>query len=92
MRHLLHELRWGKEHGTEAYAVLNACRAWRYTADNSFVSKIDAGEWARQHGAAPTVVADALTQQRTGRHRTPPSTLALQFVDDIEHRVRTASP
>ena len=88
---LLHELRWAKEHGTEAYAVLNACRAWRYIDDDTFTSKIEAGAWAIQHGA-PNVVADALTQQRSGRHRTEPSPLAQRFVDDIEHRIEAATP
>lgn len=88
---LLYELHWAKEHGTEAYAVLNACRAWRYIDNEAFTSKIEAGEWAAQRGA-PKVVDDALTQQRSGRHRTPPSPLAHQFVEDIERRVREAAP
>lgn len=84
---LLHELGWAKEHGTEAYAVLNACRAWRYSERSDFLSKTDAGEWATEHGA-PDIVADALRQQRTGRHHKPPSPRAHDFVDVIERRLR----
>lgn len=32
----------------EKNAVLNACRAWRYKAENIFCSKTEAGQWAYQ--------------------------------------------
>lgn len=84
---LLHELDWAKQHGTEAYAVLNACRAWRYAATSDFVSKIEAGDWATAQGA-PDIVTDALDQQRSGHHHKTPSPAARAFVEDIEQRLR----
>jgi streptomycin 3"-adenylyltransferase len=40
------ELSWALEHASPTYAVLNACRAWRYAAEGSLVSKVDGGQWA----------------------------------------------
>jgi streptomycin 3"-adenylyltransferase len=36
----------GQRSAAEEYAVLNACRAWRYHYDGALVSKVDGGEWA----------------------------------------------
>jgi streptomycin 3"-adenylyltransferase len=44
---LVDELIWATEHASSEYAVLNACRAWRYAIDGALVSKIDGGRWAR---------------------------------------------
>jgi hypothetical protein len=43
---LASELRWGREHAPGEYAVLNACRAWRFAVDCALVSKVDGGQWA----------------------------------------------
>lgn len=40
------ELRWGAEHAAGEYAVLNACRAWKFAVDGTLVSKMDGGRWA----------------------------------------------
>src|SRR6185503_11758874 len=49
---LAHELSWAAEHNPSSYAVLNACRAWRYAVDGSLVSKVDGGHWALRRLAA----------------------------------------
>ena len=41
------ELRWAVRHGSFAYRVLNACRAWRYLEDDVLGSKLEGGRWAR---------------------------------------------
>jgi streptomycin 3"-adenylyltransferase len=41
------ELRWAVRHGTFAYRVLTACRAWRYLEDDVLGSKVESGQWAR---------------------------------------------
>ena len=41
------ELRWATRHGSFAYRVLTACRAWRYLEDDVLGSKVDGGRWAR---------------------------------------------
>ena len=37
------ELRWAVRHGTFAYRVLTACRAWRYLEDDVLGSKVESG-------------------------------------------------
>jgi streptomycin 3"-adenylyltransferase len=39
------ELGWGLEHGSEAYAVLNACRGLLFAEHGSVASKLHGGEW-----------------------------------------------
>jgi streptomycin 3"-adenylyltransferase len=41
------ELRWAVRHGSFAYRVLNACRAWRYLEDDVLGAKVESGRWAR---------------------------------------------
>jgi hypothetical protein len=41
------ELRWAVRHGTFAYRVLTACRAWRYLEDDVLGAKAESGRWAR---------------------------------------------
>jgi Domain of unknown function (DUF4111) len=41
------ELRWAVRHGSFAYRVLTACRAWRYLEDDVLGSKVESGRWAR---------------------------------------------
>ena len=61
------ELRWAAEHAPGEYAVLNACRAWRFAADGALVSKIDGGGWAlgRVQDPGRELVQIALDQQRS---------------------------
>ena len=60
------ELTWAAEHNPTEYAVLNACRAWRYAADGDLVSKVDGGRWAeaRLDGPNLMLVRAALASQR----------------------------
>jgi len=81
LRYLASELSWGAEHGSEAYAVLNACRALIYLTDDQIVSKIAGGEAALSRGAGPDkVIRRALGQQRGSQPEQPPSADALEFV------------
>ena len=62
--YLAGELRWGAEHGTEAYAVLNACRALVFLADGQIVSKVAGGSIALARGLGPpALIGRALDQQ-----------------------------
>jgi hypothetical protein len=60
------ELRWGAEHAPGEYAILNACRAWRFAADGALVSKADGGRWAldRVKSSDRELVRTALDRQR----------------------------
>jgi streptomycin 3"-adenylyltransferase len=64
---LLAELAWGAEHASGEYAVLNACRAWRYATERALVSKIEGGRWALDHTEGPDhdLIAAALQRQRS---------------------------
>ena len=66
MAQLAGELRWAARHAPGEYAVLNACRTWRFAVDGALVSKLDGGEWA--HGRLPAhdraLVETALARQR----------------------------
>lgn len=63
--YLAGELGWGLEHGSEAYAVLNACRALIFLADGRIVSKVAGGRIALQRGLGPpAVLRRALDQQQ----------------------------
>jgi Domain of unknown function (DUF4111) len=61
------ELRWGAECAPEEYAVLNACRAWRFAVDGALVSKVDGGQWAlgRTHDPERELIKVALDKQRS---------------------------
>lgn len=79
------ELRWAAENSPDEYAVLNACRAWRFAVDGALLSKIGGGQWALQHvrGADRDLVEIAVGRQRcvTGTGLDP---LAVrQFVQQI---------
>jgi hypothetical protein len=58
---LIDSLQWHREHeATSANAVLNACRSWRYAAEGTWSSKLEAGRWALDRGADAVLVRDAL--------------------------------
>ncbi|GAA4199181.1 aminoglycoside adenylyltransferase domain-containing protein [Actinocatenispora rupis] len=61
---LADELRWAA-HAPGEYAVLNACRAWRFAVDGAIVSKVDGGRWAldRLSGTDRGLVRAALDRQ-----------------------------
>ena len=62
--YLAGELSWGLEHASEAYAVLNACRALVYLVDGELLSKIAGGEAALRRGLGPAgIIRRALEQQ-----------------------------
>ncbi|MGP4101917.1 aminoglycoside adenylyltransferase domain-containing protein [Nonomuraea sp. KM90] len=63
---LVSELRWAAERAPGEYAVLNACRAWRFAAEGTLVSKIDGGQWALHRVSAMSheLVQSALDRQR----------------------------
>ena len=76
------ELRWAVRHGTFAYRVLTACRAWRYLEDDVLGSKVESGRWARLHllteGAESAPIDRSTPPGFPGPLRPdPPGTIAL---------------
>ncbi len=79
--YLASELSWGVEHASEAYAVLNACRALSYLSDDTIVSKIAGGQAALRQGLGPAeLIERALAQQRGDQPDQPPTPEAIRFV------------
>jgi Domain of unknown function (DUF4111) len=58
------ELRWATRHGSFAYRVLTACRAWRYLEDDVLGSKAESAGWARLQLAESRLTGDATSALR----------------------------
>jgi Domain of unknown function (DUF4111) len=81
LSYLADELNWGLQHASEAYAVLNACRARVYMMDGEIVSKIAGGEAALDRGLGPAeLIVRALSQQRGQAAGQQPGHDAVEFV------------
>jgi hypothetical protein len=79
------ELRWAAEESPGEYAVLNACRAWRYAVDGTLVSKIDGGEWAlsRVPGPDRELISTALARQRCQPAAGLDPASVMRFVEEV---------
>jgi Domain of unknown function (DUF4111) len=90
--YLAGELRWGIEHGGEAYAVLNACRARVFLADARVVSKVAGGRIALAQGLGPgAVIRRALDQQQGRAPPRDPGRDAAEFVLAVAAALRSAA-
>jgi hypothetical protein len=91
LRYLASELDWGVEHGTESYAVLNACRALEFLDGGRIVSKIAGGEAALRRGTGPAgLIMHALDQQRAVIAARPPGPAAIEFARGVAARLGSA--
>jgi hypothetical protein len=79
------ELHWAAELYPGEYAVLNACRAWRYAVDGTLVSKIDGGEWAlsRVPGPDRELISTALARQRCQPAAGLDPASVMRFVEEV---------
>jgi hypothetical protein len=60
-------MRWHREHEKATlYSVLNACRAWRFAAEDVLRSKLDGAHWALERWRTPSLI-DAAVNLRHGR-------------------------
>lgn len=83
---MIESMRWHREHEKATlYSVLNACRAWRFAADDVLGSKLDGAEWARERWSTPSVI-DAAVELRHGL----PATLDATAVDTLLDHVETS--
>ena len=64
LRAFAEEIPWGLEHAPPEYAVLNACRSWRFLKQGELCSKVEGGEWARDRVENGSLVEAALAGQR----------------------------
>jgi streptomycin 3"-adenylyltransferase len=77
---MISELTWSLGHGSEAYAVLNACRARFYLETRMFCSKLDGGLWARDRCGASHLIDRSLAAQQGWGDDRPPSLRCETFV------------
>jgi hypothetical protein len=90
--YLAGELRWGIEYGSEAYAVLNACRARVFLADGRVVSKVAGGSIALAQGLGPgAIIRRALDQQQGRVPSQDPGRDAVEFVLAVAAALRSAA-
>jgi streptomycin 3"-adenylyltransferase len=91
--YLAGELDWGLEHASEAYAVLNACRAEVYRTTGQIVSKLAGGEMALHSADAQTaaMISAALDQQRGLLPSRQPGPDAAVFVRAQASRLRATA-
>lgn len=93
LSYLAGDLSWGLQNASEAYAVLNACRAEAYLTTGQIISKLAGGELSLR-GAEPEtaeLIARALDQQRgllPSRSSGPDATA---FVRGVASRVQAAA-
>jgi streptomycin 3"-adenylyltransferase len=92
LNQLAAELAWGQEHNPTEYAVLNACRAWRFAADGAFVSKLEGGcsALSRVDGADRELITIALARQRGDYRRDLPAEAARAFARAVVSRLTSA--
>ena len=84
LSYLSDELRWGCAHRTEAYAVLNACRALVYASDGALISKMEGGQVALDRGLGPPeIIVRALAEQRGERPAGVMTSSSTIFVESV---------
>jgi hypothetical protein len=82
---IVDSLRWHEAHEPALHqAVLNACRGWRFAAENLWSSKNDAAAWALPRTDDPATVETALAI----RSGDPAPTLDPSRVRAFQHQVR----
>jgi hypothetical protein len=85
---LVESLRWHRDRGADpSDAVLNACRALRFTIEGCWSSKPPAGEWSVERGLAP---ADLVASARVARAQPAgidPGRVS-QLLEAVEARLR----
>lgn len=90
--YLADELGWGLAHGSEAYAVLNACRALIFLTDSRLISKVAGGQAALNRGLADAAVLNRALDQQLGN--VPPQAIgpaAAAFVRSAAASLRAAA-
>jgi hypothetical protein len=75
-------MRWHRDHeGATLYSVLNACRAWRFAAEDTLGSKLEGAAWARPRWTHPAIISAAVAL----RHGLAADLEAAQVDEFLEH-------
>jgi streptomycin 3"-adenylyltransferase len=93
LAYLAGDLNWGLENASEAYAVLNACRAEAYLTTGQLISKLAGGELALQRAEPERagLIGRALCQQRGQLPSRPSDPEATAFVRGVTSRLQIAA-
>ena len=73
-----------------AYSVLNACRAWRFAAEDALGSKLEGAAWARPRWAYPELI-DAAVALRHGNSADLQASQVDEFLKYVEHHFEPVS-
>lgn len=90
---LVKELGWAAEHAADEYAILNACRAWKFAVESDLVSKVEGGRWALERVGDEchrALIAAALDRQTSVAAPAITAAAAQQFARDIQAELRVA--
>jgi hypothetical protein len=89
---LLTALRWHVDNDLSvgADSVLNACRAWRFSEERRWSSKVDAAAWARAHADASSIIDKALVVRAGGRAQPLKAERVRSFLDEVAQRVASS--
>jgi Domain of unknown function (DUF4111) len=85
------ELGWALNHASEAYAMLNACRAKQYLECGEIVSKFDGARYVIGRGGPEELIATALKMQTGDQPHRRPSASVRSFVGEIRTHLRAES-
>lgn len=90
---LIAELAWSAAAAPGEYSVLNACRAWRFSAAGELTSKVDGGLWAarRESGRNRELIRSALDHQRCLPAPALDPAQVRDFVKDVMRRITGGS-
>jgi predicted nucleotidyltransferase len=92
---ILRELEWSADEVPNEYAVLNACRAWKFAEDGTLVSKLEGGDWVLSRGVSAKgriLVNAALMLQRNQQASPLDPDEVRRFVFAVLGRLRRARP
>ena len=89
--HAMHEsMTWHRAHEKATlYSVLNACRAWRFAAEDVLGSKLEGAAWARAHWP-DTDVIDAAVALRRGENATLNEAEVDELLESVATQLRDA--
>ena len=69
--------------GATLYSVLNACRAWRFTAEDALGPKIEGAAWTRPRWAHPELI-DSAVDLRHGNSADLEASQVDEFLEHVE--------
>jgi predicted nucleotidyltransferase len=92
LRAIAADLGWGIEEGLGSYAVLNACRALRFSREGVLCSKPDGGEWALEEGVGDPELIQAALRRQGGENERVDLAKATTFAERVRDELLEKQP